>query len=445
MSANLIPSLSKLFSNPITNFWVGYNGYLLGKSTGTLEYTPEFDVKDIIYTQDGTKAEDHVYTGSDHMVSLTLSEKVNENLFSLLVPGWEHAINSNMADSIIAKSLYLSLRDTRGSVLQIIAALPDGSPSEDPNDIITLYLAIPLIDSAIFKFGADQQQEMPVSFRCKTVNLGDLPGSSITSIIYNGKSISKVFGYMGSAASIGVPAAVIPDRSGPEVLSVSVSSATAMKVTFNKDLDPQFFGQGYAYSGDASGSLAAFQAANDVEVAVEIDNSGTPINVTGINTSGATGLNGVATILQVAIRGAGVSLDGVTVLYNSGKSRFEVISDSYGVSSQIELTAVSGGTGTNLLGASLFNGSTTVAGKNGIKTVTALTALVSNTSDQKFKTASSAAINGVNENEVDFTFGASSFAANDVITIFLASDLCADVNGNVNQSIGVGAVATNAI
>ena len=439
-NANIVGSLSKLFENPVSNFWLAYDGYLLGKSTGTLEYTPEFDVKDIIYTQDGTKAEDHLYTGADHMVSITLSEKVNENLFDILVPGWEHVVNSNNPQSVITKELYVSLRDTRGRVLQIISALPDGSPSEDPNDIITLYVAIPLIESAIFKFGADQQQEMPVNFRCKTEDVANIQGSTITSLIYNGKQISKVFGYLGEASLIGLPEAVIVDRSGPELLSAEATTATALNAVFNKDLDLTFEGNGYAYSGDVSGNLAGFQATNDFSINVAIDGGG-PLPVLAIDTSSVLGLNEVAPILQVAIRAADPSLAAVTVLYNGGQSRFEIISSLAGITSAIALTA--NVTGTDLLDAAYFDGSTSVAGKNGIKTVEALTVLVSNNEESKFVIPASASINVVNENEVDFVFPASSFAAGDILTIFLAADLCADTSGNINQPIGIGTTASN--
>jgi hypothetical protein len=441
MSANLIPSLSKLFASPITNFWVEFNGYLLGKSTGTLDYTPEFDTKDIIYTQDGTKAEDHVYTGADHMVALTLSEKVNENLFSLLVPGWEHIINSGLPDSIITKNLYQSLRDTRGGVLRIIAALPDGSPSEDANDIITLYLAIPLIDSSIFKFGADQQQEMPVSFRCKTVRLVDIQGSNISSIVYNGKSIAQLFGYMGNPSSIGIPAAVVPDRSGPEVLSATVVSTTALKVAFNKDLDPNYFGQGFAFSGTPGALGTTWTNVVNGGIGVNLNGAGA-IAVTGINLSTGSSYNIIASLIQAAVRAADPTLVAMTVVYNGSKNRFEFVSPTYGTSSTVALTA---GTGTDLLGATLLNGATSVAGKNGLKTVTALTALVTNSEDAKFKLPASASINGVEGNEVDFVFAGGSFVAGDAVTIFLSNDLCADASGNKNQTVGLGTAAANTL
>ena len=318
MSANLINSMSKLFDKPITNFWVEYDGYLLGKSTGTLEYNPEFDIQDIIYAQDGTKAEDHVYTGSDHLVSVTLSEKVNENLFSLLVPGWEHVINSSVPDSILAKSLYVSLKATRGRVLKIIAALPDGSPSTNDDDIITLYTAIPLIDSAIFKFGADQQQEMPVNFRCKTTKFSDIEGSLIDNIVYNGKSISQSFGYLGDPTRIGIPEAVVIDRSGPALLSATIVDSETVSLEFNKDID------------------------------------------TILNT-GAVAM---------------IKFDGT---------------------------------------------------------------------DSEFVLPTGAVINGVNANEVDLTFAATTFLSTDISKVFVGQDFLKDANDNTNQVVGIGGNVENTI
>src|SRR3954471_2831687 len=76
---------------------------------------------------------------------------------------------------------------------------------------------------------------------------------------------------------------------------------------------------------------------------IRVDGAVTPgVNVTAINLSGATNLNGVATLIQTAVRAAGGALANVSVLWNG--EQFIIKSGTTGTSSQvIALTAPTAG------------------------------------------------------------------------------------------------------
>ena len=79
-----------------------------------------------------------------------------------------------------------------------------------------------------------------------------------------------------------------------------------------------------------------------------------------------TSLTEVAATLQTSIRAADVSLAAMTVVYNSTDDVFLLSSDSTGSNSALVISAVSGGSGTNLFGASYLNGGNSVLGMSAV-------------------------------------------------------------------------------
>lgn len=77
--------------------------------------------------------------------------------------------------------------------------------------------------------------------------------------------------------------------------------------------------------------IANYQAVTAGALFIVVD--GVPYALTGLNFSGATNLNGVASILQTALQAAGAT--GARVLWGSINSRFDVISGTTGTASSV--------------------------------------------------------------------------------------------------------------
>jgi hypothetical protein len=101
--------------------------------------------------------------------------------------------------------------------------------------------------------------------------------------------------------------------------------------------------------GANGGNLAAWQAVSDGEFSFTVD--GEVINVTGIDTSSITALTQIVDILQNAVIGK------ANVYYDVLNDTFRFESKTQGTLSTITvLSAVSGGSGTDISGASFLNG-----------------------------------------------------------------------------------------
>ena len=78
---------SPLFEYPLGQCLVYFKGFLIGKTTADTIFKVDRDIKEILYSQDGTKAADWVCTGELYSLDLTLGETKDE-LIALLDKSW---------------------------------------------------------------------------------------------------------------------------------------------------------------------------------------------------------------------------------------------------------------------------------------------------------------------------------------------------------------------
>jgi hypothetical protein len=101
--------------------------------------------------------------------------------------------------------------------------------------------------------------------------------------------------------------------------------------------------------GANGGNLAAYQAVSDGEFSITVDD--VVIDVTGLDFSGILALGEIQDVIRAAI------LSQFDVEYNGDTDTFSFASPTYGARSTITvLSTVSGGTGTDISGASFLNG-----------------------------------------------------------------------------------------
>lgn len=238
MSSKLGPVISvgnsKLFQGPLGVVKVGFDGYDLGKTTADSALTFEEDIMDIIYQQDGTKAADHVRTGNDLLLSVTLGEIDTGLLARVFQDQIKTTEVGELSDSgVLTRALYTSLRDTMAKTLRIAAVNAEGEASEEDEDVLTFYEAIPILNGDLLNWGAGTQRNLPIQFRIKWHKFA--LGESTT---YTG-----AFGYYGDPTVEDVPVAAYPDKYGPALVSAVATLATSMTITFNEDVE--FVGGSY--------------------------------------------------------------------------------------------------------------------------------------------------------------------------------------------------------
>lgn len=96
----------------------------------------------------------------------------------------------------------------------------------------------------------------------------------------------------------------------------------------------------------ANQAIGAWTAITTGSLKIGVD-AVAPVDVTGLDFSAETNLNGVASVLQAGIRAANAAFAAVTVKYNSVYSRFEIESGTTGTSSKITFAAAAA-TGTDV-------------------------------------------------------------------------------------------------
>lgn len=217
---------SKLWAGPLGVVQIGFNGYDLGKTTADTNLTPDQDIKDILYQQEGTKAADHVRTGQDYLLAATFGEIKTGLLVELMAGISSQNTDPNDDDGVVNRSIFQSMREQEGDGLRVIAVDADGVPSENDQDILQFYEAIPLIEGELVNWGADTQRNLPVNFRIKWHRFDT--GESTT---YNG-----AFGYWGDPTAEDVPAIEWQDVAAPELLSATITLATEMELVFDENI-----------------------------------------------------------------------------------------------------------------------------------------------------------------------------------------------------------------
>lgn len=238
---------SKLFEGPLGVVQVGFKGYDLGKTTADTNLTPDQDVKDITYQQDGTKAADHVRTGIDYMLSVTFGE-IKTGLLVLLMGG----VSSENADvnddaGTIGRDIYRSMRDNEAGPLKVAAVDENGEPLDDLEHILNFYEAIPIVSGELINWGADTQRNFPVEFRIKFHKFG------------TGESTTKygAFGYWGDPTGEDVPAITWPDVAGPILVTAEADTATNLTATFNENIAFQSAFQADQWMAKVNGDFVA--------------------------------------------------------------------------------------------------------------------------------------------------------------------------------------------
>jgi len=238
---------SKLFEGPLGVVKIGFKGYDLGKTMADSNLSPDQDVKDILYQQDGTKPSDHVRTGIEYILSCTLGE-IKTGLLILLMSGLTTENTTETEDSgTIGRSIYQSMRDQEAGVLKVVSVDANGVASEEVEDRIMFYEAIPIIDGELVNWGADTQRNLPVQFRIKF------------HVFATGESSAKVgaFGYWGDPTIEDVPVAVYPDVEAPNLVTGDASADTTLDLTFNENIAFQTsFDTGH-YMASVNGTFVA--------------------------------------------------------------------------------------------------------------------------------------------------------------------------------------------
>lgn len=217
---------SKLFSGPLGVVKIGFKGYDLGKTIADSNLSPDQDIKDIIYQQDGTKPADHVRTGIEFILSCTLGE-ISTGLLVALMGGVTSQNAIVTEDSgLLGRSIYQSMLDNEADVLKVVAVDENGVASEEVEDRILFYSAIPIVDGELINWGADTQRNFPVQFRIKFHVFAD--GESTTQV--------GAFGYWGDPVVEDVPVAVWPDVEAPSIVTADASAAVTLDVTFDENI-----------------------------------------------------------------------------------------------------------------------------------------------------------------------------------------------------------------
>ena len=234
----IVPGNSQLLAGPLGNGYIAFDGWNLGLTTEDTNLEFDKDIKDILYSQRGTKPSDHVETGKLMVLNATFGE-VSTSLLKLI----DYAFISNASDDgtgddsgVFIDYMYKSLRENKAKVLRFIAADANGEPLTQDYNIKNFYEAVPIIESTYLNWGADTQRNVPVRFM-------------IYSKIFGTEQISggpyKAFGYYGDPATNKVPAVVWPDLAGPQVQSAEATTATNVDVVFDENLALQ----GGSYTG----------------------------------------------------------------------------------------------------------------------------------------------------------------------------------------------------
>lgn len=210
---------SPLFEFPLGQCLVYFDGYLLGKTTADTIFKTDRDIKDILYSQDGTKPADWVATGELYSIDLTLGETKDE-LISVLDKSW---VVDRDGNALLDRDLYESYRENRAKGLKLVKVDGNGQPLTDDIYQFNFWEAIPVVNGDIMQFGADTQKNFQVTF-----NMAYHVFSVGESATYYGG-----YGYIGDPTVLDVPAIVWPP--------IPQSFKRDIKILFNRDTLCRFF------------------------------------------------------------------------------------------------------------------------------------------------------------------------------------------------------------
>jgi len=270
---------SKLFDGPLGIVKIGFKGYDLGKTTADSNLTPDQDIKDIMYQQEGSKPADHVRTGMEYLLNVTFGE-IKTGLLSLLMAGLTGAEDSaSDDDGIIGRNIFQSMLDNEAGVIKIAACDEDGVALETTQNLMNFYHAIPIITGELINWGVDTQRNLPVQFRIKyhTFTAAELAALTRTS--------GGAYGYWGDPADVAVDctAVVWPDVEAPEIVTAICTDTDSITVTFDENID--FYEDG---SFDATHYVASINGAFSEPTAGVITGAAIELTFTGEFTADGT-------------------------------------------------------------------------------------------------------------------------------------------------------------
>jgi hypothetical protein len=247
IGGELLAGVSKLTAQPLGVVQAFFKGYDLGQTVEEATLVPDTNTKDIMYQQQGTKAADHVQTGEDYIVNLTFGE-IKTSLLKLLKFG---VLSTNVLPSEdhgdVSRKLYQSMRDNFAGALKVAECTAEGVPSEDEEDILNFYEAIPIVDGNLINWGADTQRNLKVAFRIKFHKFAT--GESATK--------SGSFGYWGDPTLEDLPPVTWPNVEAPTLLTAVVNSATELLATFDQNIAFQSAFAAANYIVDVEGEFSA--------------------------------------------------------------------------------------------------------------------------------------------------------------------------------------------
>ena len=225
---------TKLFAGPLGVVRIGFKGYDLGKTTADSNLTPDQDIKDVMYQQDGSKPADHVRTGMEYLLNVTFGE-IKTGLLALLMAGLSGGEDSADDDMVFDRSIFQSMLDNEAGVLKIAACDENGIALETTQNIIAFYHAIPIITGELINWGVDTQRNLPVQFRIKYHRFTAAELAALT------RTEGGAYGYLGDPAdpAVDCTAVVWPDVLAPAIVTAEATAAVTMVVTFDENLEFQ--------------------------------------------------------------------------------------------------------------------------------------------------------------------------------------------------------------
>jgi hypothetical protein len=197
--AAIVAGNSYLLLGALGNVLVNFDGDDLGKTTEDTALTKIEDVKDILFSQDGTQPDDHISTGMIMQLNATFGE-IKTGLLQKLLYSFSSQVTdfSSEDDSgTFGRYIYTSLRDNKAKKLIITATDENGTARTGAQNILNFYEAVPIIDENIINWGADTQRNLPTRLMIYYSKFGasQVSGGPV-----------GAFGYYGDAAVELVPA-----------------------------------------------------------------------------------------------------------------------------------------------------------------------------------------------------------------------------------------------
>lgn len=212
---------SPLFEYPLGQCLLYFSGFLLGKTTDDTILKLDRDIKDIMFSQTGTKAVDWVCTGELYSVEATMGE-TTEELISILDKSW---VVDNVGNAFLKKDLYESYLANRAAELKIVKVDGNGTPISGDTYTFNFYQAVPIVNGDIMQFGADSQKGLKL-----LINITSREFTAGESSTYSGG-----YGYIGDPTVLDVPAIEWPPI--PQTATVTGLAGTDLDIVFDRDIE----------------------------------------------------------------------------------------------------------------------------------------------------------------------------------------------------------------